>query len=313
MIGNVKNRNGVSGKQTFSDAPFFLRLCFSALCIVFLFLQSCATGPGTESAAGTNPAADKSAAEKTETKEFLFPAPSSTQWQNLIPPVYYLRCKNKRERVRYTLVRIHLADSAIEVDGIPQNCMEDGVTDAAYLWRTAAQKGFFAAVNATPFDYGPLFSGKLKLCGLYIRGGTELSSARSEYAALCFDRTKRAYIANSQTDDSVKQAYLAFGGFWTILENGKILPFKNIRNARTAVGIGEDGYTLYLLTVEKNLFSRGLSFEDCALILKNAGAVDAVQLDGGGSTALIFPDFPAYSVRAKRKTANALGIRYVKR
>ena len=268
----------MSGKQTFSGAPFFLRLCFSALCIVFLFLQSCATGSGTESAAGTNPAADRSAAEKTETKEFLFPAPSSSQWQNLIPPVYYLRCENKRERVRYTLVRIHLADSAIEVDGIPEDATEDGVTDAAY-----------------------------------IRNGTELSAARSEYAALCFDRTKRAYIANSQTDDSVKQAHLAFGGFWTILENGKILPFKNIRNARTAVGIGADGYTLYLLTVEKNLFSRGLSFEDCALILKNAGAVDAVQLDGGGSTALIFPDFPAYSVRAKRKTANALGIRYVKR
>lgn len=302
----------MSGKHKFSDAPFFLRLCVSALCIVCFFVQSCATGFGTHIAAGTNPAAGKPAAEKTETKELLFSAPSSSQWQNLIPPVYYLRCKNKRERVRYTLVRIHLADPAVEVDGIPQNCMEDGVTDAAYLWRTAAQKGFFAAVNATPFDYVPFRPGKLKLCGLYMRNGKELSAARSEYAALCFDRTKRAYIANSQTDPSVKQADLAFGGFWTILENGNILPFKNIRSARTAVGIGEDGYTLYLLTVEKNLFSHGLSFEDCALILKNAGARNAVQLDGGRSAALIFPDFPAYSVRAKRKTANALGIRYVK-
>ena len=299
MIGNVKNRNGVSGKQTFSGAPFFLRLCFSALCVACLFLQSCATGYGIGFTADTE-------------REPLFAAPSSSQWQNLIPPVYYLRCENKRERFRYTLVRIHLADPLIEVDGIPQDGMEDGVTDAAFLSRKAAQKGFFAAVNATPFDYVPFFSGKLKLCGLYIRNGKELSAARSEYAALCFDRTKRAYIANSQTDASVKQAHLAFGGFWTILENGTVRPFKNIRNARTAVGIGEDGYTLYLLTVEKNLFSRGLSFEDCAHILKNAGALNAVQLDGGGSVALIFPDFPAYSVRAKRKTANALGIRYVK-
>ena len=302
----------MSGKHKFSDAPFFLRLCVSALCIACFFVQSCATGSGTDPAAGTNPAVGRSVAEKTETKELLFSAPSSSEWQNLIPPVSYCRRENKKEKLRYTIVRINLADPLIEVDGIPQDGMEDGITDAAYLWRKAAQNGFFAAVNATPFDYVPFRPGKLKLCGLYMRNGKELSAARSEYAALCFDRTKRAYIANSQTDPSVKQADLAFGGFWTILENGNILPFKNIRSARTAVGIGEDGYTLYLLTVEKNLFSHGLSFEDCALILKNAGARNAVQLDGGRSAALIFPDFPVYSVRAKRKTANALGIRYVK-
>ncbi len=58
-------------------------------------------------------------------------------------------------------------------------------------------------------------------------------------------------------------------------------------NPRTAVGASRDGHRLYLVTVDgRQAFSRGVSLAGMALILKRYGAWNAINLDGGGSTAL---------------------------
>ena len=63
--------------------------------------------------------------------------------------------------------------------------------------------------------------------------------------------------------------------------------FAGSLNPRTAVGITQDGRHLLLVTVDgRQAISRGVALADLALILKRYGAWNAINLDGGGSTAM---------------------------
>ena len=56
---------------------------------------------------------------------------------------------------------------------------------------------------------------------------------------------------------------------------------------RTAVGTSRDGHRLFLVTVDgRQAISKGVTLADLALIMKRYGAWDAINLDGGGSTAM---------------------------
>ena len=58
-------------------------------------------------------------------------------------------------------------------------------------------------------------------------------------------------------------------------------------NPRTAVGTTRDGHHLLLVTVDgRQAFSKGVSLTDMAAIMKRYGAWNAINLDGGGSTAM---------------------------
>ena len=62
-------------------------------------------------------------------------------------------------------------------------------------------------------------------------------------------------------------------------------------NARTAIGITQDAKTLVLFTVDNAAGSQGLSVGEVANILKNDyGCYEALNLDGGGSTAMSLRD-----------------------
>lgn len=65
----------------------------------------------------------------------------------------------------------------------------------------------------------------------------------------------------------------------------------NRRNPRTAVGVRDDG-TVLLVTVDGHQHARsvGLTIEELRQLMQALGARDAVNLDGGGSTALVIRD-----------------------
>ena len=59
------------------------------------------------------------------------------------------------------------------------------------------------------------------------------------------------------------------------------------RNPRTLAGVKADG-TLLLVTVDgRSRRSAGMSLSEAARLMKSLGAVDALNLDGGGSTAMV--------------------------
>ncbi len=89
----------------------------------------------------------------------------------------------------------------------------------------------------------------------------------------------------------------AVGGGPRLLVNGNIAidggaegfaaGFITQPNPRTAVGVSRDGKRLFLVTVDgRQSLSRGVSLTDLAALLLRYGAWNAINLDGGGSTAM---------------------------
>jgi hypothetical protein len=92
-------------------------------------------------------------------------------------------------------------------------------------------------------------------------------------------------------------------------EEGMGQSFSTTRHPRTALGRTRDGVLLFV-TVDgrQKGFSRGASLEELANILLRFGATDAVNLDGGGSSAAVVWDAVANSPSegAERPVADAL-------
>ena len=69
---------------------------------------------------------------------------------------------------------------------------------------------------------------------------------------------------------------------------GTFARFSATRHPRSAVGFSRDSATLYLVAVDgRQETSAGATLEELATILRDLGAHDALNLDGGGSTALV--------------------------
>ncbi|MER7015432.1 phosphodiester glycosidase family protein [Saccharopolyspora sp. NPDC000359] len=110
----------------------------------------------------------------------------------------------------------------------------------------------------------------------------------------------------------------AVGGF-PILRDGRPLPGLDTEELapRTAAGVSADGRTAYLLVVDgRSTASTGLSVRETADLLGSLGAVDGVNLDGGGSSTVAVrePGQDLATVRnvpsdgVPRPVANGVGI-----
>ncbi|MFN2545045.1 MAG: phosphodiester glycosidase family protein [Actinomycetota bacterium] len=86
----------------------------------------------------------------------------------------------------------------------------------------------------------------------------------------------------------------ALGGFPRLLRDGEIVPSGKCdtsfcgRNPRTAVGFTADG-TMLMVVVDGRYqrYSRGATLTGLARIMRRFGAVDAMNLDGGGSSTMV--------------------------
>lgn len=227
------------------------------------------------------------------------------QWQELTPGVF--ATQETFASTRYVLLKIDIANEAIFID---TNNIGEKYTAGKLISSHAKKEQAFIAINGTPFDFPytkllPIYD----LVGVHIKDGKVLSSPNEKYAALCITENKKAIIVNSQNEiQKISNLKTAIGGFWTILENDTIPTFKPFSDSRMAVGVNNDGTNLYILGVEKIKPGGGLTYMDCAKILKNAGATKAMQLDGGGSTALYIKQNNQLSIRSKRPIPNALFI-----
>ena len=93
----------------------------------------------------------------------------------------------------------------------------------------------------------------------------------------------------------------ALGGRPLLLRDSSVVPevdtesgpgFATTRHPRTAVGIARDGRRLFLVVVDgrQKGYSDGMSLRELADLMRHLGARDAINLDGGGSTTLVYAD-----------------------
>ena len=84
----------------------------------------------------------------------------------------------------------------------------------------------------------------------------------------------------------------------------------NAVNARTMIGLSQDGKTLVLFTVDDAAGSQGMTVGEAAnYLLTNYGVYNALNLDGGGSTTLTAENPTTGSDYAVNNTSNSGGLR----
>jgi hypothetical protein len=111
--------------------------------------------------------------------------------------------------------------------------------------------------------------------------------------------------------------WMALDGTSLLVNQGKFITHSTPgRNARTAVGYSQDNRYMYLVTVEYSKESTGLTFAEFGQFLEFRGMWKAVNLDGGGSTAMSTRELGSFQVTSalipskgsERLIPNGIGI-----
>jgi LPXTG-motif cell wall-anchored protein len=81
---------------------------------------------------------------------------------------------------------------------------------------------------------------------------------------------------------------LAVGGSERLLTDGAPAELGTVDASRTAVGISRDGTTIWIVSIEgRQADAKGMTITEIGEFLRDLGAWNAVNLDGGGSSALL--------------------------
>lgn len=177
-------------------------------------------------------------------------------------------------------------DSALVQVGLPDNELSYETPQKSTLQAKAVEdKGTYlvmGGISGGAFDDG---NGKPK--GILYHKGICLMDNQKDNAAffavldsvsVCLDTAD--YVA---LKSGIKEAV---GGTAMLLKNGYVMPESDATGlARTAVGTGDDGKTVYLVAVDGGdfFYSNGIGLGDLGRVMKACGATEAMSLDSGNN------------------------------
>lgn len=243
-----------------------------------------------------------------KTTNTIDPSPCTIQWTNISPGIQTTDSKITSRKVTWYCAKIDLDTPNLQIIISPE---ENSSHNLFSLKKFAKKNKTIVAINTTPFDLGNTNAP----VGIIINKNTLISPPVDKYSALYFLKNNknqlRAFIANSQTEIPLSETDYAIGGFYTILENSKIHNFEKTYRSRSACGISHDGRFLYLFSATPSFSlndQNGLTYEECAQILKSLGCEKAMQFDGGHSTGLCINGKLVESPLFQRKIPAAFGI-----
>jgi len=150
-----------------------------------------------------------------------------------------------------------------------------------------------AAVNTAPWNpWEPPWTHRFaRLPHLAVSDGQVISHNEKPGPMLLIWKDNTAVITNGLALADVPRVAAALPGFSIIMRDGQPPERKPNQSLapRTAFGISADGRYLYALIVDgrQKTWSQGADMADLAILLKEAGAADAINMDGGGSTTLV--------------------------
>ena len=193
--------------------------------------------------------------------------------------------------LRVHAVRIDLHAPGIRFLVTPSNGDRPLETDSAKTSTFLVKHGCQLAVNASPFSPVEEEEGAAQdILGLSVSDGDAYSGQHPTFGSLIITRDNKARIAVPPLDAAA--AHNAVGGFHLLLDDGENVGTGGDRHPRTAAGVSEDGRLLYLLVIDGRQpgYSIGATTAEAAEWLKYFGAHSGLNLDGGGSTALVISD-----------------------
>ena len=153
--------------------------------------------------------------------------------------------------------------------------------------------GATAAINAGGFeDIGGVGDGGTPLGIVMSEGNLKYGNLDETYNVIGFDKNNVFVIGTMTAREAVNRGIrdaVSFGPF--LIMNGTPLEVTGMGgglNPRTAIGQRADGAVLLLVIDGRQTHSLGATMNDLINVMLDFGAVNAANLDGGGSTLLYY-------------------------
>lgn len=237
-------------------------------------------------------------------RQYLIRPPRTNLEQQLFKGIAYRRTARSLPRpIVLHIVTIDLSTPEIRVLVTPGKRTHNGLEFPArttekfvkdFKLQLAINANFFYPfIENSPWDYYPHTGEPVYAVGQAISNSREYSSSKPGWPVLCFAADQRAKIlATGKCPQSTSQAV---AGSAILVADGR--PVSVAKNSpdndklypRTAVAIDETGKKLWLVVIDGRQpnYSEGVSLAELTEILMELGVSAAINLDGGGSTALV--------------------------
>jgi hypothetical protein len=189
------------------------------------------------------------------------------------------------------VIRADLKQPNIEFFSTPDNGDNPRMTDGQTTSEFLLMYGCKVAINANPF--APVDQTRPRdIHGLAISRGNLISGIDPRYPSLLITHDNHAIITDVNEGTNLMNVWTAVSGFSIVLRNGTNIGDGKSVHPRSAVGISKDGRYLYLVAIDGRQpgYSEGATLYETAEWLKQFGAYNGLNLDGGGSTTLVRSD-----------------------
>ncbi|MDR3284890.1 MAG: phosphodiester glycosidase family protein [Treponema sp.] len=257
-------------------------------------------------------------------------------WQSFASGIGYFAGKTAEPVLEFWALKVDLAHPSVRfVVGTGKPGEKDaGFTPEVNRGFGTTITGFarandcIAALNTSPFSPVSARVGEARqIMGIAVSDGAAIASPLPPYDGLViYADGDAAFLNQARLESPGRTIQYAAGGFFIVLEDGEITvraASGTVRHPRSAAGLSEDGKTLYLLVADgRRLGSAGVTEGELGLLMRHLGSWNALNFDGGGSTALAmrYPDGTIRPVNIpihkqipglERAVAVCLGIRAV--
>lgn len=180
-------------------------------------------------------------------------------------------------------VAVGYGDDDIETIKTGRNWAMTETTKQAQSMQTRRNTNVVGAINAGGYD---MSNGRPS--GAFVMNGVAINRATA--TTFWVDMDGKAHITDAQTCNAALDAgnvREAVAGFGDIFENGHARSGldNTTRASRTAIGIKADGTVVMLMVDGRQApYSVGMTMAEVAASMEALGCVEAVNLDGGGSS-----------------------------
>jgi hypothetical protein len=250
------------------------------------------------------------------------------RWTEVRPGVRHL--ERRDGPFAYHVVTVDLGTEGLEIratdeqDALPNPRAANG--RGGHRWsRTstwARRVGADIAINGNYYDLTRWRSA----CGLAMSDGRRWASTYDDRRLDCFASAGFGDGGRASMFDARglrKRGPIAdwmrvvVSGSPALVREGEVLPVRFprhalARNPRTAIGLSKDGRTLLLMVVDgREGSAQGMTCRESARVLRALGAWNAINLDGGGSSALYLASAGGvvnHTGEPERPVVNHLGI-----
>lgn len=274
------------------------------------------------------PAATTSAPASRPTRpRDLVNSATISPWQPIFKGIELCKASMTSPRMlQLRAVRIDLKEPTIDFLVTPSNGDQPKDCGARTTMQFLTEFKCQLAINGSYFDVLADKDGTPQdVEGLSLSRGDMYSPPGDKFDALLISKEHKAWIALAPVDCA--DAYNGLAGHQALVLLGRICVDPNLSpaftgpNPRTTAGISKDGRYLILMVIDGRQpgWSEGTTLYETAEWMRKLGAYDAINFDGGGSTAMVIegPDgkpeeLNRPSGKVERRVANHLGV-YAKR